>query len=316
MVAVLQPPAAEEETERRSKGEQVARQTICLEIFIRSAGFRCSASASEMIATDTDTTLFRVSKDLIDPKELKPIRRADANLKAWLAGRAVPSSIIRGGMYLIPLAMLEEVDREITGFKAKREELVREFVDRYEELKAEARERLKGCYNECEYPPAGEVFDAFGVEARWLTFDVPAALKSLNRSVYEREKKKAELQWSYAADEIRDALRASYAELVTAMTEKLGEDPETGKPRVFRDSYADKLKEFLATFEARNLTNDEELSRLTLQAKELLRGVNPKDLREQKDFRAKVAEGFEQIKRQMSGMVTTKARKFSLNEDV
>lgn len=146
------------------------------------------------------------------------------------------------------------------------------------------------------------------VSARLGTF--PAPLARLGRKQQE-----ADLKWADATVEIRDALRVAYSELVSAMTDKLGVDEE-GKPKVFRESLITRLKDFLDTFESRNLTNDEELSRLTRQARELMDGVAVKDLREKKDLRAEVLGKLEQIKGEMDSMVTVKTRKFSLDEDV
>jgi F0F1-type ATP synthase membrane subunit b/b' len=298
------------------RGEAVKKQTVCLEISLHGVGFRRKMRSADIVTDDTDLNFVHVSKDLIDQKELRAIRRLDNDLKTWLSARAVPSSIIRGGNYLIPAKLVEAVDARINEFMDERKALVEEFLAKYDELKANARERLKTHYNEAEYPPAEEVRGAFFVEARFVAENVPEKLKEISRSMYEREREKAEVKWSVAADEIKDAMRQSFAELVARMADRLGTDPETGKPRVFRDTMVEQMSEFLNLFESRNLANDEELSALTKQARDLLRGVTPKDLRTQGELREQLRQSFEKIDGQMAGMVTTKARRFSLDKDV
>lgn len=323
MSAVMEPPVIETTALRPSpadeplaRGAEIQRQTVCLEVHFYGIGFRRSIKSSDIVTDGTDTAFVHVSKDLIDQKELRAIRRLDGSLKAWLASRSVPSRVIKGnGKFLVPLPLVIDVDRRIVAHQKEREELVREFVARYDELKATAAERLMTHYNEADYPPADEVAAAFTVEADFIPLNVPAALRELDRSLFERKQQEADLKWADATVEIREALRVAYSELVTAMTEKLGTDEE-GKPKVFRESLVTKIKDFLDTFESRNLTNDEELSRLTRQARELLGGVAVKDLRENQDVRAQVLQKFEQFKGEMDSMVTVKTRKFSLDEDV
>lgn len=323
MSAVMEPPAIETTALRQApvdeplaRGAEIQRQTVCLEVHFYGIGFRRSMKSSDIVTDGTDTAFVHVSKDLIDQKELRAIRKLDGSLKGWLASRSVPSRVIKGnGKFLVPLSLVIDVDRRIVAHKVEREELVKQFVEKYDELKAAAAERLKTHYNEADYPPADEVAAAFTIEADFIPLNVPAALRELDRSLFERKQQEADLKWADATVEIREALRAAYSELITAMTEKLGADEE-GKPKVFRESLVTRLKDFLDTFESRNLTNDAELSRLTAQARELMSGVGVRDLREKGDLRAEVLSKFEQIKGEMDTMVTVKTRKFSLDEDV
>lgn len=332
-----------------TQGEHIAKNTVCLELMLGRVGFRRSMrseaimgkqakpsdvhaamSAEENLIIEelraseetsnnvgTDPAFIHVSKDLIDRKEVRAIGKLDSQFKQRLAGRCVPTKMLRGGMYLLPLELVEQIDKELKDYEAKRLQLVEQFLSKYDDIKADAQKRLAEHFDPREYPNAAEIRLAYTVAARYLSFNVPAALQQINHQLYQREKEKVERQWGEAASEIQDALRVGFAQLVGDMVEKLGTDAESGKPKVFRDSMVEKMNDFLTVFEARNLTNDAELQALTQKAREVMTGAKPGELRKDEALRAYVQENFAQIKEQMAGMVThQKERKFSFDEDV
>jgi phage tail tube protein FII len=116
-------------------------------------------------------------------------------------------------------------------------------------------------------------------------------------------------------------MRAEMAELVAHMADKLKPDAK-GKPKIFRDtivgngekSYGN-ITDFLATFEARNVTDDKELAALVKQAKGLLKGVDADSLRDDEKTKARVAKGMQAIKSTLDGMVTEKPNRSFQFED-
>ena len=81
------------------------------------------------------------------------------------------------------------------------------------------------------------------------------------------------------------------------MVDRLTSD--NGKARVFWDSPVTNLANFLEVFDARNLSNDEDLSALVERCRELMTGVEPKDLRSDAALREAVRRGFSQVEGQM-----------------
>jgi hypothetical protein len=173
-----------------------------------------------------------------------------------------------------------------------------------------ARERLGKHFKQSEYPAVDQIRSAFSVNVRYMTFNVPAALKELNTKLFERERQKIEKQWAQAADEIQNALRVAFSGLVDHMVDRLGYE-DNGKPKTFRDTLVDKMEDFFHTFEARNLTNDGQLKALVDKARRVMRGVSANDLRNLDTVRSSVSKRFEELKSEVDKNIVVKStRKF------
>jgi hypothetical protein len=108
-----------------------------------------------------------------------------------------------------------------------------------------------------------------------------------------------------------------FAGLVLHLTDRLGVDPATGKPNIFRDSGIQPMFDFLATFEARNVMGDQALATLVGKARKLLDGVAPEDLRTNTDLRGQVLKAGQDIAAKLAAMdVVPRGRKFAADGEV
>ncbi len=169
-------------------------------------------------------------------------------------------------------------------------------------LGATPRQRLRSQFDSSNYPTADQVRVAFGVEWSYFTMGTPDQLSGLNRAIWEREKAKAERQWGEASQQIQRLLRASMAELVAHMVDRLKPGPD-GKRKVFRDSTIANLRDFLQTFPARNVTNDGELAALVKRASGLLSGINAQVLRDSDLLRDSVQRDMTRVKTDLDTML-------------
>jgi hypothetical protein len=287
----------------------LAGRSVVFSLEIRSPRFVRKVSTAEF-APEEDSDLFHVSKDLIDQDALSDIRRHASKFKGWMRNRrAVSCSLLRGGMYLIPAQLVVDVDERCQKFLAEREALVDAFLAKYDALKMEARQRLGAKhYKEQDYPAASLLQRAFAVNVGWLTIDVPRALERVNADLFAREQARVESDWREAWGEIRDAVRMSFAELVEHLSDRLAPEPD-GKRKVLRDSVVENLKEFLSTFAARNLTNDEEMAALADKARKVIDGVSGEDLRNVDLTRDRVVKGLAEVRRKIDGLVINQPRR-------
>jgi hypothetical protein len=140
---------------------------------------------------------------------------------------------------------------------------------------------------------------------RWsyFTFQTPEKLKSISASLFQQEQEKAATTWKEATDEVRQALRAGFGELVAHMTDRLTGD------KIFRNSLVENFADFLETFQARNITNDEELQSLVGKARQMLDGVNPDDLRKQEGLKDTIAAGMGKINSQLDSMIVNRPKR-------
>jgi hypothetical protein len=244
---------------------------------------------------------LRISKELLDSKELQAIGSFDAKTRVKLLTYCLPSYVDEG-YYFLPISLIEVVNDFLELARADRIGLVNAFSSVYETKKREARLRLGPLYREKDYPEMAEVERSFTWSVRFISFSVPGSLKEISISLFEQEKARQEQMWEEAAVEVRGALREAMAGMLEHAVEKLSYKPD-GKPQIFRDSLTKNLSDFLDLFDKRNLTNDQDLAALVGQARQLMSGIDPATLRDSLTTRDRIRQGFERIKATMDTML-------------
>ena len=302
------------EPEAPPLADAVAQQTLILDLEIRKPSFRARVRSADVVHEDDDTdpNMLHISKDLLDRSVLAEILAEESRLKTYLRTRAVPNVPLRGGMHVIPMDKVKEVNEWVRAFQQLRGELVQDkLVAKYEEHITAAEKRLgPKHFNREQYPAASALTDAFACRVRWMALEVPTALKTISRKMYDEAQALVTTEMETARTDVMRALRGVAAQLVESLAERLGSDD--GKPRTFRDNRVKKLLDFLDTFSGRNIAGDVELALLMGQARELLDGVVPDDLRKDDDTRERVREGMEAIKQALDTMpVSVRVRKFA-----
>lgn len=256
---------------------------------------------------------LKVSKELLDSKELQAIGSFDQKTRQKLLQYCLPS-YVEEGYYFLPISLIKTVDGFLAVAKADRTGLVNAFFNTYGTKKREARLRLGPLFREADYPEEAEVRESFTWRVRYISFSVPGSLKEISMSLFNQEKERQEAMWEEAAAEVRIALRESMAGLVEHAISKLSYQ-SSGKPQIFRDSMVKNMEQFLDLFEKRNLTNDNDLAAIVAQARQLMAGVNPATLRNNLGARDRIRAGFEQIKNAMdSKLIDRPVRQIDLDD--
>ena len=120
---------------------------------------------------------------------------------------------------------------------------------------------------------------------------------------------------SEACSEIQQVMRASLLELVSHLRDPLGDQPD-GKPQRLRESTLQKLRDFLGTFDLRNVVDDQDLKEQVDKARTLLEGVSTDALRNMPLIRARVREGMAELATQMDALAGDRvSRKFRFAEE-
>ena len=280
-----------------TKFADVFSRATCLSLELGVPGSRRKVASSE-VTVDADTDRIGVSKSLYDSKEFKAVKTMDGTIRAYIYGRSLPS-MFRSGVYMVPNTLLQETDTRLLELQAERDALIDAFMLEYPAIKLRDREKLRGLYDDADYPADATLRKAFSMGWEYIAFGVP---QNLPGAMFAREQSKAAAKLAEATDEIRQVLRAEMGELVKHMVDRLSGKGD-GKPKVFRNSLVENLKEFLQVFRDRNITDDAELDALCDRAKSLLNGVDAQALRESDQARSKVAAGFAEIKSQLDGMM-------------
>lgn len=297
------------DTSPASPISSIFEKAICLEVSFSRLGTRRKVS-TEHVDAATDKSLLHVSKDILDADELTAVSHLDAAIRRWLKSLCVPS-ILRSGVYLVPLEFIPQVEDQLGQFQKQRQDLIEHFIVMYDLRSAEAKERLQTLWNPADYPSIPEIRESFAFTTQYIDFGVPGHLSSLNQTLFAREREKAEQRWAEASDEIRAVLREGLRDLIDHLHTRLTPDQDN-HPKVLRKSLVDNLHTYLDTFNPRNVTDDHELAQLVEQCRSTLSGISADSLRSDPDLRAHVQTRIGEIKHALDPMITTRVRRLDL----
>ena len=240
----------------------------------------------EQVETESDKKMLRLSKEIVDSEEYTVVTALAGEARGWIRKRSLPSPLKRG-TFLIPLGLVDTVNSYLDEVESRYNSKAENFLAVYPQKVQEAKSRLRGQFDDRNYPSVGQMRSAFWLERSFLDFGVPSEQK-IGRELWRQEKARAEKTWSATVEEIQDALRTSFRALVGHMAERLEPKPD-GKRKIFKNTAIDKITEFIDLFQARNITNDAELEGLVAQARNVLAGKNPDSIRKSDVVRGEIA---------------------------
>ena len=288
--------------------EDINHQSVLLVVKLSRPGNRRKVNPG-LVQVDADSEAIHVAKDLLDSEELQAVQRFDGSIRRYVYARCLPCSVLKDGIFRLPNSLIDEVDGHLGALATGRVELVGAFLSVYPERVEAARARLRGLFDQGDYPDTEMLRAAFGFEWKYVTFDLPSA-GVLSSAVYRREQEKANAAIQSEVEEIRMALRKSFAELIDHATARLAPAPG-GKKMVFRDSLIQNLEEFFGYFAQRNIVGDSDLASLVDRARAVLQGVTPEDLRTNDFVRNRVQAAMQEIKQAMSdNLMLAPSRRF------
>ena len=294
-------------------------RTIAVQLEIKKLGVRKKVAPTVIKVRDqaedkTDPDALRVSKELISCDQYDAIVTLDSAFRSRLMKRALPS-MLRRGVYLVPIDLIEKIDREIRIYQQTRAMLVDQFVQAYGAAVQDAKTRLSTLFDPSDYPPAEDVRAAFDVRVQYVSFDVPANLERLSATVFERERSKLQASMQSAADEVRTYLRKGLLDLVAHLHERLTPDPATGKPKIIQERTVEGFQDWLSLFEYRNVTDDAELEQLVKKCRQALDGADAPSLRKDDKYREQLSAEMAGVKESLGKMIVDRpARKFAWDD--
>jgi hypothetical protein len=293
-----------------SQGENLARETVCVTVSFGLLGNSRKVSNSA-VEVDADKSLIKVHKTLLESKELDAIRKADGELRRYLYDICLPFDV---GIYLLPVKLIQTVDTKLRTYQMERETLVDTFMTAYPRLCETAAVQLRGLFNPRDYPSERIVRSKFDFEWRYVSFGTPDALRGISSGLFNEERDKAARRMEQASDEITAVMRATMAELVSHLRDRLTPGAD-GKAKILRDTAVTNLTEFLGTFSLRNVTNDADLARTVADCSRILSGLDMEVLRNVSSFRSKVQADMTAVSQELDKLVSEKpSRKFRLDD--
>jgi hypothetical protein len=238
------------------------------------------------------------AKILIDPESLLPVRSVISKARGYLVKSALPFPIF--GLTLVPKEIITEIDETLKGYQEEFQTEIENFVRRYEDERYKAKQSLGELFNDMDYPM--DIRSKFRFQWRFMTLDVPTKSGILTPEIYEREKEKFRVLMDETRELATVALREEFGGMIRHMAERLS-GSEDGKQKKFKSSMLGKMHEFLDTFENRNIFGDDALSELVSQARDVVSGLSPEELRKDENLRQYIAGEMIQLKNAVDGAI-------------
>jgi hypothetical protein len=243
-------------------------------------------------------------KYLVNPEILNPIRAVISRARKDLERNALPFPIT--GLILVPKERIEAVEEILDRHRSDFKQEVDRFIEGYHGARDLARRGLGELFSDFDYPLG--IRDKFGFEWRYLTLETPGKYRILTPEIYEREKQKFQSMMEETRVLAISALRQEFAECVNHMVDRLTNDPE-GKSKVFKNCMVEKVQAFLDSFQGRNLFQDDELADLVEQARSVLHGIDPDNIREDIWLKQRIADQMNKVKTILDESITDVPRR-------
>lgn len=199
------------------------------------------------------------------------------------------------GSRLLPIAALPRYQQEMNGYRARFDEMVRVFLDRYDTLVAAAAFQLGALFDRSEYPSRERIAKRFSLDTAFSPlplagdFRITAEISLHSHLVQEYEDRSARLL-EQAQRDAWTRLHSTLTHLADRLTD--GEDGE--RNRIFA-SLVDKPLELCDLLDTFNVTQDPALARASERLRNVMLGTSATELREHADARQHVREKVTEI---------------------
>jgi hypothetical protein len=236
--------------------------------------------------------------------KFKAVSSIKSRAVSYFKGMSLPYP--EPGLRLIKQADLGTMTLQLTTFKQDLDDAARQLDRHYDELKAAARQRLGDLYNAADYPASLDgLFD--------MTWDFPSVeppdyLRRLSPELYAQECRRVQSRFDEAVQLAEAAFTEELAKLVEHLSERLSGQID-GKPKVFRDSMITNLTEFFERFGKLNVRSNEQLDELVERAQQVVRGVEPQQLRNNQSLRQQVASQLSGVQSALDGLLIDRPRR-------
>ena len=220
--------------------------------------------------------------------------------------RSVSLPYPESGIRLIKQGRVETFAAQMAEFQEELEEAVRNLNDHYDDLRQAARDQLGSLFNAADYPDS--LVGTFGIEYDFPSVEAPDYLRQLDPQLYEQECQRVQQRFDEAVRLAEETLTSELAKIVSHLTERLS-GQEDGKPKVFRDSAVGNLVEFFERFRELNIGSNEQLDALVGDCQEIVRGVQPQDLRDNRQLRQHVSTELSRVQGVLDDLLVDRPRR-------
>jgi len=287
--------------------ENLRAETAAVRVMHRKFGTRKSLSRDQIALAasqfDADGDFVSASKRLIDTSDeaYKAVTQTISRARAYWKSMTVPFPI--KGIRLLRKDLVPAFNEAMGKFRTELEESVESLETRFLALRTEAQSRLGNLFNPQDYPEC--IGELFHLQWDYPNVEPPNYLKELNPELYEQQSAMVSQRFEAALSLAEDAFTAELQGLVSHLVERLSDDSDSDKPKVFRNTAITNMTEFFERFQQMNIRSNSELNQLVEQAEKIVSGIDPKDLRKDLSLRKHISLEMEAVKSTLDSMVET-----------
>ncbi len=213
----------------------------------------------------------KFNKTLIAEDELKKIQSISNTARSFLRDNTLPWG--DNGDRLLPSTNYFEFISIYRKHKDYFNLAVNNFIQQYPSLKAEAKRRLNGMYQETDYPPTHVMKSKFNIDISFMPIsDMKDFRLEIDDTEVQNLKSQIELEINNRILQTTNDMWLRIKETVGHMVEKLSE-----KDPIFRDTLIENIRDLIEILPRLNFTNDQNITKAIQSMKDLL--VAPDSLR-------------------------------------
>jgi hypothetical protein len=257
-------------------------------------------------AFHADRELLSATKLIVDTKN--PTYRAVAAVRSEASGywRTVTLPFPEAGIRLLPQNSLGVFASTFVSYRERIQLAARELAAEYDHLKLEAQRRLGTLFDPADYPATLD--GMFDLEVSYPAIEPPHYLIALNPGVFEAEQARVRERFEAAVEMAEQAFASELQRLTAHLAERLT-GLQDGEPKVFRDTAITNFTEFFDRFRRLNVRSNPELDALVDQARQVITGIEPQQLRDSVRLRVMVANDFTRIEQAVGDLLVDRPRR-------
>lgn len=255
---------------------------------------------------DASGQFLAASKKLLDNKH--PAFRAVTGVRGRIIqfwkGMTLPYA--EPGVRLIRLDQIDLFNSRMNELREELDEAVEQLDRHYGELQSMAQSRLGRLFNPQDYPPS--LRNLFTVDWDYPSVEPPSYLQQVSPELYEQECRRVAARFDEALQLTEQAFCDELSQLIVHLNERLTGAVD-GKPKVFRDSAVTNLVEFFARFRNLNVRSNEQLDELVSQTQQIVQGIEPQALRDNRVLRQTVAAELAELRTSLDTLLVDRPRR-------
>lgn len=314
MTAVAEPttpaPLTPSSSEVKAFASKLRNETVAVRVQHQKLGIRKALSREQLRTAaaefDADSKVLTAAKKILDTKD--PAFRAVIGVrrKATSFWKSMTVPYPEPSVRLLRKSSIEMFNQRLTELKTELATAAKDLQAKYSELRDKAGVDLGTLFNPSDYPT--RVDTEFDLTWDFPSIEPPAYLKNLHPELYQQQCELIQARFAEAVSLAEQAFVGEFQKILAHLVERLRGDDD-GKPKTFRDTAVQNLNAFFEQFSNLNVGSSESLAKLVEQAKQVVGGASPDDLRSNDDMRNRVAAGLDGIEKEIGALMVNKPKR-------